>query len=85
MIHLAIQILWLLIGVIILCGIVWFALMVIKTFVPVDAIIEKAVWLIVLIIILIGALSLLAGGGNIEGPRWGHASYEHALADTVRT
>ena len=62
MIHLAIQILWLLIGVIILCGIVYFALMVIKTFVPLDALIERAVWLVVLILILIGALSLLAGG-----------------------
>lgn len=64
MIDLAISILWLLIGVIILLGVVWLALYVIKLFAALPDIIEKAVWAIVLILILIGVLSLLAGGGG---------------------
>ena len=64
MIALAINILWLLIGIIILCGVVWLALYVVKMFIPVDATIEKAVWVIVFILILIGVLTLLAGGGH---------------------
>jgi len=69
MIALAINILWLLIGVIVLCGVVYFALMAIKTFVPIDSRIERAIWLIVLILLLIGALTLLAGGniGPVRG------------------
>jgi len=70
MIALAIQILWLLIGVLVLCGIVWFALKVLKTFLPIEPIIENTVWLIVLILVLIGVLTLLAGGsiGSIHPP-----------------
>jgi hypothetical protein len=63
MISLAIAILWLLIGVIVLLGVVWLALYVVKLFVPIPGRIEQAVWAIVLILCLIGALSLLAGGG----------------------
>ena len=63
MIGLAISILWLLIGVIVLLGVVWLALYVVKLFVAIPAPIEKAVWAIVLILCLIGALTLLAGGG----------------------
>lgn len=66
MIGLAISILWLLIGVIVLLGAVWLALYVVKLFVPVPAPIEKAIWAIVLILCLIYALMLIAGGG---GPR----------------
>ena len=47
MISLAISILWLLIGLIILCGVVYLALMVAKTFIDVPATVEKAIWLIV--------------------------------------
>jgi hypothetical protein len=72
MIPLAISILWLLIGVIILLGVVYLALLVVKTFVDVPATVEKAIWLIVLILILIAALSMLAGGGGgIQFPRIG--------------
>jgi hypothetical protein len=66
MIGLAIGILWLLIGVIVLLGIVWLALYVVKLFVPVPDKIELAIWCIVLILCLIGALTLLAGGGSIS-------------------
>jgi|ERR1043166_1140353 uncharacterized protein YhhL (DUF1145 family) len=64
MIELAISVLWLLIGVIILLGIVWLALYVIKLFVPIPDKIEMAIWVIVLILCLIYALSLLSGRGH---------------------
>jgi hypothetical protein len=64
MIPLAISILWLLAGVIILLAVVWLALYVVKLFAPIPDPVEKAVWAIVLILCLIGALSLLSGGGN---------------------
>jgi hypothetical protein len=64
MIALAISILWLLIGVIVLLGVVWLALYVVKLFFPIPGRIEQAVWAIVLILCLIGALTLLAGGGS---------------------
>lgn len=71
MIALAISILWLLIGVIILLGVVWLALYVIKLFVAIPAPIEQAVWAIVLILCLIGALTLLVGGGgNVSFPKF---------------
>lgn len=62
MIALAISILWLLIGVICLAGVVYLVLLGVKLFVPVPQRVEQAIWLIVFILILIGALSLLAGG-----------------------
>lgn len=65
LISLAISILWLLIGVIIILGIIWLALYVVKMFVPVPERIEQMVWVIVLILILIAVLTLLAGGGNV--------------------
>lgn len=64
MIDLAISILWLLIGVIILLGVVWLALYVVRMFVEIPSPVEKAIWVVVLILILIGVLSLLAGGGG---------------------
>lgn len=64
MIALAIQVLWLLIGIICLAGVVWLVLYGIKKFVtPVPERLEQGIWFIVLLLIIIGALSLLAGGG----------------------
>lgn len=62
MISLAIGILWLAIGVIILGGVIYLALMAIKIFVPVDPRVEQAVWVVFFILILIYVLTLLAGG-----------------------
>lgn len=64
MIGLAISILWFLIGLIVLLGVVWLALYVVKLFATIPPRIEQAVWAIVLILCLIGALTLLAGGGG---------------------
>lgn len=64
MIGLAISILWLLIGVIVLLGVIWLFIYVIKLFYPLPATVEKAIWAIALILCLIGGLTLLAGGGG---------------------
>ena len=64
MIELAIAILWLAIGVIVLAGVVYLFLLAVKQFVEIPAHVEKAIWLVVLILILIAGLSLLAGGGG---------------------
>jgi hypothetical protein len=64
MVALAISILWLLIGVIILLGVIWLALYVLKLFLPIPERVEQAIWAIALILCLIGALTLLAGGGG---------------------
>jgi hypothetical protein len=71
MIELAISILWLVIGIVVLLGVIWIALYVVKLFVTIPAPIEKAIWAIALILCLIGVLSLLAGGGgSVHIPRW---------------
>lgn len=64
MIELAIGILWLLIGLIALLGVVWIALYVVKVFTPVPEKVEKAIWLIALILCLIYGLTLLTRGGS---------------------
>ena len=89
MIQMAINVLWLLIGVICLCGVVWLALYIIKLFMPVPDIIDKMVWAIVLILILIGILTLLAGGGGsmrapfhlsrVAGPTYTSGPYAPAI------
>ena len=65
MISLAISILWLVIGIThVLLGVIWIAALcgqAVHARIP--APIEKAIWAIAFILVLIGALSLLAGGG----------------------
>ncbi len=63
MIELAISVLWLLIGLIVLLGVVWLALYVVKMFVEVPAPVEKAIWVVALILCLIAALMILSGQG----------------------
>lgn len=64
MIGLAIQVLWLLIGAIIICGVVWIVLYGLKNIagVPIPARVEQGIWFIIFLLVLIFALSLLAGG-----------------------
>lgn len=64
MIALAISILWLLIGIIVLLGVIWLFIYVVKLFCAIPAPVEKAIWAIALILCLIGGLTLLAGGGG---------------------
>lgn len=64
MLNLAINVLWLAIGVIVICLVVYLFLYVLKMFISIPDLVEKAIWLIILILILIAALGLLAGGGS---------------------
>ena len=72
MIALAIQVLWLLIGAIILCGVVYLVLYGLKNIagVPIPTRVEQGVWFIVMVLILIAVLTMLAGGA-IHVPRLG--------------
>jgi hypothetical protein len=68
MIALAINVLWLLIGIICLAGVIWLVLYGFNRFVtPIPARLEQGIWFIVLLLCIIGALTLLAGG-SFHGP-----------------
>ena len=83
LIDLAINILWLVIGVIVILGVVYLAFKALRLFeVDVPGNIEKAVYLIVLILIIIAALTLLAGRGSFSPFRRG-AAIEHGSVATV--
>jgi hypothetical protein len=65
MVNLAISILLLLIGVIVLAAVIYFALSVIRRFFPgMDQNVDYAVWVIFAILIAIYCLTLLEGGGG---------------------
>lgn len=72
MIQLAINLLWLLLGVIVVCGVVYLVLYGLKNIagLPIPPRVEQGVWFIVLILVVIAALSLLATG-NFHGPMIG--------------
>jgi len=63
MVGLAISILWFAIGVIVLLACVYLAMYAVKIFVAIPGRIEQLIWVIILILILIAALTLLTGGG----------------------
>lgn len=69
MIGLAINILWLLIGIIIICGVVYVVLYGLRNVagVPIPERVEQGIWFIIFLLVLIGALSLLATG-SFHGP-----------------
>lgn len=66
MIGIAINLLYLLIGVIIICGVIYFVFWVLRQVmgIAIPQRLEQAVWLIVLILVLIALLTMLAGGGS---------------------
>jgi len=70
MLSIAISVLWFLIGLIILCGIIWLAIYVIENFIhPIPERVKQGVWLIVLLLALIALLTaLLGGGGSLHFP-----------------
>ena len=60
----AIDVLWFLIGIIVLAGVVYLAIWVIEQFIwPIPEQVKKGVWVIVLLIALIALISIIAGGG----------------------
>jgi len=60
---LAVAVLWFLIGVIVLCGIVYVAFYVLRMFLTIPPMVEKAVWVIVMLLVLIYLITIIAGGG----------------------
>lgn len=61
---LAISVLWFLVGLIILCGIVYLAIWVIENFVrPIPEKVKQGVWVIVLLLALIALITAVMGGG----------------------
>jgi hypothetical protein len=60
----AVQVLWFLIGLIVLCGIVYLAIWVIESFViAIPEKVKQGVWVIVLLLALIALITALLGGG----------------------
>jgi len=73
MIDIAVNVLWFLIGLIILAGIIWLAIWVIEQFVtPIPEKIKQGIWVIVLLLALIALITALAGGGSMRFPSWRH-------------
>lgn len=71
MLSIAISVLWFLIGLVILCGVVYLAIWVIESFVrPIPEKVKQGVWVIVLLLALIALLTIIAGGsiGGIHAP-----------------
>ena len=64
MINLAIQILWFALGVLILGCIVWVALWAVRQVIEVPAVVEKVIWAVFLILVLIYLLMTIQGGGH---------------------
>jgi hypothetical protein len=60
----AIQLLWLLIGAIILAGVIWLVLYGIKQFItPIPERLEQGIWFIFLLLIIIYAIAAFVSGG----------------------
>jgi len=65
----AINVLWFLIGLIILCGVIYLVIYVIELFVmPIPEKIKQGVWVIVLLLALIALIGALMGGGGFHFP-----------------
>lgn len=73
LVGIAISLLWILIGVVILAGVVWLVIKVIKLVFPeLPPRFEQAVWLVAALLVLIALLMALAGRASV--PRfWGKA------------
>ena len=73
MVGIAIQLLQLLIGVIVVCGVIWFVFYVLGQVmgIAIPARLQQMVWLIVLILVLIALLSMIAGGSISSGFHFG--------------
>ena len=73
MIGIAIQLLQLLIGVVVICAVIWFVFYVLGEVmgIAIPARLQQMVWLIVLILVLIALLSMVAGGSMTSGFHFG--------------
>ncbi len=67
----AINVLWFLIGLIVLAGVIYLAIWVIESFIfPIPDQIKKGVWVIVLLLALIFLITVLVGGSGSHPFRW---------------
>jgi hypothetical protein len=73
MVGIAIQLLQLLIGVIVICGVVYFVFYVLDTVmgITIPEKIKQGIWLIILILVMIAILSMIAGGSISSGFHFG--------------
>jgi hypothetical protein len=64
MIGMAISLMWMLLGLVVLCAIIWFVLYVVQQIlgIALPERIVQAIWLCVLILVVIAVLTILAGG-----------------------
>ena len=61
----AINVLWFLIGLIVLAGVIYLAIWVIESFIfPIPEQVKKGIWVIVLLLALIALIPVLVGGGS---------------------
>jgi hypothetical protein len=60
----AISLLWMLLGLVVLCAIIWFVLYVVQQIlgIAIPERVVQAIWLVVLILVVIAILTILAGG-----------------------
>jgi len=73
MVGIAIQLLQLLIGVIVICAVIYFVFWVLGQVmgIAIPARLQQMIWLIVLILVLIALLSMVAGGSISSGFHFG--------------
>jgi hypothetical protein len=73
MIGIAIQLLQLLIGVIVICAVIWFVFYVLGQVmgIAIPQRLQQMVWLILLILVIIALLSMIAGGSISSGFHFG--------------
>jgi hypothetical protein len=65
----AVNVLWFLVGLIVLAGVIYLAIWVIESFIyPIPEQVKKGVWVIVLLIALIALITVLMGGGGFHLP-----------------
>lgn len=76
----AINVLWFLIGLIILCGIVYIAIWVVESFVmPIPEKIKQGIWVIILLLALIFLITAVVSGGGTHPFRWSSLPVWEAL------
>jgi hypothetical protein len=63
MTHLAITLLWMAIYIIVLVAVVWVILWAIRSIIEIPVVIERAVWVIVVLLVCIMLISALSGVG----------------------
>ena len=69
MASIALNVLWFLIGLIILAGVVWLAIWVIESFIfPIPEQVKKGIWVIVLLLAIIALIGVFMGGGGFRFP-----------------